>query len=84
MALVKAIPKVRGSREKSSMTVLHRIAALTLLNLFLFDSATTAGISIYQFSGVLVSAIVEIQIDKGVQIPQNDLHEFIPNAKHSA
>ena len=68
------------------MTVLHRIAALiiTLLNLLLFDSATTAGISIYQFSVVLVSVIAEIQTSKGVHILQNDLHEFIPDVRHSA
>ena len=83
MALVKAIPKVRDSREKLSMTVLHRITAL-ILTLLTIDSATTTDIFIYQFSGVLVSAIVEIQIENGVRIPQNDPHEFIPNARHSA
>ena len=81
--LAKATSKVRGSQEKLSMTVLHRIAAL-ILTLLTIDSATTTGIFIYQFSGVLVSAIVEIQIEKGVQVHQNDPHEFIPHVRHSA
>ena len=45
MTLVKAMAKVRGSREKSSMTVLHRIASL-IITLLTIDSATTTGIAI--------------------------------------
>ena len=63
--------------------VLYRIAAL-ILTLLTIDSATTTGIAIFQFSGALVSALAEIQTCNGVQIPQNDLHEYIPNVRHSA
>ena len=38
------------------MTVLHRIVSL-IITLLTIDSATTTGIAIFQFSGVLVSAL---------------------------
>ena len=59
------------------MKVLYRIVAL-LTTLLTIDSGTGVGIVMFQFLGQLVSALAEIQIVKGVQIQQNNLHQYTP------
>ena len=65
------------------MTVLRRIVVL-ILTLLTIDSETGAGVAIFQFSGDLVLAIARIQIANGVQIPQNNLNAYTPDARHTA
>ena len=64
------------------MMALRLIVAL-ITTLLTFDSGTGTGIALFQFSGELVSALTEIQIN-GVQIPHNNLHAYTPDVRHSA